>query len=426
MSQSLITQVPMSAQAPLSAHSPISAQAPMSEQMQDSKDPQWYYKAYWRDLSDDYLAMVEGKCKNSEFSNCCMIGPNESLREILEKDEMTLAKLNITRQQIADVLESVHVAWQYSKDFEMDHTVLYPEKFIKNRKYLVQEIVYLGSQYSPFQHPNDTNYYGYKSGDRNISIIRMSDQKRFDFGHLLIHMIRYNGFFEGQTNMTQSCYHGISGFRIDPEEVIDFFGIQENVDYSITWKPSKIWQERTSQNFGIETVKPFMDKYALRKWTHFDSNGLLCLSIYLSWNKKDISSVISSELLTKEYDTHELIELYVNSDMSKRRVSSWNKEFKMTEEEFQQHLETVKKDLHKSVDLYLNSNTANSNTANSQKSVQLFDLCILYHEDITKFEIPEFLKTIDGYKFPDYKYKKGSVVRLKPVTTSVMESIVDF
>ena len=111
----------------------------------------------------------------------------------------------------------------------------------------------------------------------------------------------------------------------------------------------------------------------------------------------------------------------MNSDMSKRRVSSWNKEFKMTEEEFQQHLETVKKDLHKSVDLYLNSNTPNT-----QKSVQLFNLCILYHEDITKFEIPEFLKTIDGYKFPDYKYKKGSVVRLKPVTTSIMESIVDF
>ncbi len=104
------------------------------------KNPQWYYTAYWRDLSEDYLNKVEQKCKNPKFSSCCMLGPNESLKTVLKKDEMTLQKRGITRQQIADVLESIHVAYTYSNDFVSDQDTQNFErsKFIQNQKYIVK------------------------------------------------------------------------------------------------------------------------------------------------------------------------------------------------------------------------------------------------------------------------------------------------
>jgi len=402
------------------------------------KNPQWYYTAYWRDLSEDYLNKVEQKCKNPKFSSCCMLGPNESLKTVLKKDEMTLQKRGITRQQIADVLESLHVAYTYSNDFVSDQDTQNFErsKFIQNQKYIVRETTYMGSQYSPFQHPNDKRYYGYQSGDRNIYVIRTSDQAQFNFGHLLIHMIRHNGFFEGQTNMSGSCYKGMnSGFRINPEEVIDFFGIQPKTDYSIQWKSCKIWKNLGTRNNGrnndIDPEIIFMDKYALRKWEHFDSQGKIQRSIYILWNDYNISSIVGKIALEKDFDVHELIDLYVDNHMQKRRTFKWEKEFEMTEDEFQQHVETTKQQLHTNVDLYLDfkKNGEKKMKPILAKAFHQFRLCMVCHENIDESDIPEALKIIDGYELRyglGYNFNKGYISIFEPNDTKTLDFIADF
>ena len=148
-----------------------------------------YFTTHWRDLEVEYLCGVEDKCKNLKFSQNGMLGKDEKLIEVLEQDEKTLLELGITHQQIGDVLQNIEKA--SSGEWNLNwHNIL-------DGRYQVRAIVWMGSQQSPFQHDNDKNYYGFRTGDRDIIVKRTSDNKEFQYGSLLAHMIKYNGFFEG-------------------------------------------------------------------------------------------------------------------------------------------------------------------------------------------------------------------------------------
>jgi hypothetical protein len=256
--------------------------------MSELHDPSWYYKAHWRDLSDDYLVEVEKRCKNLHFSYAGMLGPDESLCEVLERDEKTLEENNVTHRQIADVLETLHL--------ECNHKPT-SNGSVQHGKYNVYESVYRGAQTSPFQHSDDSGYYGYGSGDRDIRIIRTSDDKEFRFGHLLIHMIRYNGFFEGTG----------TSYRVDPQEVIDFFEIKPEVDYSVTWKPHKYITMSMSTGAKEDERKTlkFFEAHALEKIEvdgHFIHLLPNFLDTYINYSKYDDKDVDILEILVKEMD----------------------------------------------------------------------------------------------------------------------------
>lgn len=107
---------------------------------------------------------------------------------------------------------------------------------------------YRGSQRSPFQHPSDGRYYGYSSGNANIYVTRKRDGAKFQFGNLLIDLIRHNGFFEGRG--IEPAYAGFDTFRVDPHRVMEFFNIRPGVDYSIGRDRILVWGEGGSDNHG--------------------------------------------------------------------------------------------------------------------------------------------------------------------------------
>ena len=88
---------------------------------------------------------------------------------------------------MADVLESMYTLGCLRD--EETHKI--------SERFKVKVTRWRGSQKSPFQHESDGKYYGYQSGDCDILVKRVSDGKAYFFGHLLIDVIRYNGFFEG-------------------------------------------------------------------------------------------------------------------------------------------------------------------------------------------------------------------------------------
>lgn len=183
-----------------------------------AKQPSWYRQAYWRYLTEHELDIVETRCKCTDFSTTGMMSRHDFLRDILTADEQTLISRNITRQQIYDVLHTMYM---------LGVDEYFPSSL--RDKYKVYIRIYNGSQRSPFQHDDDKNYYGYQSGDCDIYIEFDDGEKPLKFGHLLLDMIRYNGFFEGP---------GVP-YRLDPSKIIDFFNIQPNVDYAVTFEPDK-------------------------------------------------------------------------------------------------------------------------------------------------------------------------------------------
>jgi len=271
---------PSIADASKTAAAPVPA---MTEEEYDN-----FFQGYWRDLPEEYLRQVESRCKDAEFCESMMLSEEDDLSEVLERDEATLLGLSITRKQIADVLETIKVlaCEGDGADFE--------PKVILNGRFAVETLTYRGSQPSPFQHPDDQRYYGIRWGCQNVRVLCRRYQKVFSFSTLLIPMIRYNGFFEG--NIRNGTYNEIESFRIDPEQVVDFFGIQPNIDYSLGFETRKQWRTGKSGPQSLE-YQNLVEALALEKAVF--SNGDVA---YLSW----LPVVFSSECDTIIYPTSSL------------------------------------------------------------------------------------------------------------------------
>jgi hypothetical protein len=188
---------------------------------------------HWRTLSREQLTQVEQRCRpGAAPDHVCsagMLAPTESLREVLERDEQTLERLNITRFQIATVLD---LAVESAKT---DVGCIRSGAFqIEDRRYSVVLRSYMGYQESPFggHLPNSQHC---------VTVTAESDNKQYSFGGGLAHMIRHNGFFEGNVPAGAAYKHTkIKTFRVDPEECVQFFGIQPETNYAAQLATAKI------------------------------------------------------------------------------------------------------------------------------------------------------------------------------------------
>ncbi len=184
---------------------------------------------YWRDLTPQQLTWVENRCRPGpgpdHVCSAGMLAPDETLCDVLLKDEATLERLGITRFQIADVLEA---ALESAKDrwgTRPDTGTL----TIGDTKYRIESTQYMGCQESPFDLPHQTCHLPHSH--RNITVYNANNEA-FHFGGLLPHLIREHGFFEGSAETTTYKFDGITCFRVDPEECVRFFDILPNRDYS--------------------------------------------------------------------------------------------------------------------------------------------------------------------------------------------------
>jgi len=195
-----------------------------------------YVKGYWREFPEDYLEIVEKRCRDRGFCRSGMLGPLDKLTAVLEEDELTLRSLGVTRHQIADVLETIQqLATDASQDTEVP---------ILGGRFTVRSWQYCGIQGTPFYHPDDECGWWKCTGSQNLRVTR-KDGATFSFGTLLIDLIRYNGFFEGP-GVEAVGYREMKTFRLDPKLAVEFFNIKPGVDYAPRYENRVCWSAKSS------------------------------------------------------------------------------------------------------------------------------------------------------------------------------------
>lgn len=186
------------------------------------------------ELTKAEWSRIEKQCKSQQH-----IGESESLNAVIATDVATLIKLNITTDQIADMLDTVvlrcveyferngkynppkELVEQFKQLFEETKTRQgsYP---IFGGKYLVFRTTYGGAEQCPFQSPEDTEYHGYEYGSHDWLVWKVGTTETFFFSDLLRHSIRAHQFFESSTK-----------YRVDPVEVVNFFELKPDIDYAV-------------------------------------------------------------------------------------------------------------------------------------------------------------------------------------------------
>lgn len=176
-------------------------------------DPNFFKQAQWRAHESGMLA----RCK--------------SLRSVLEADRVTLQRLNVTPDQIANVLDSVLNA------YINDGTRRFKDQFFVTAC-IGREAQSNVPFRSPFQHPDDSREWLDMLGDV-LMTVHNRHHGSLAFTALSPHMIR-QGFFGGL-----HCER--YGLRVDPAQAVAFFNIKPQLDYALsvpTKSQLEVWRER--------------------------------------------------------------------------------------------------------------------------------------------------------------------------------------
>lgn len=189
-------------------------------------------------LSKDELSQIEAKMLPGRLSQSGFLKEGDSLLKIYQDDKNYLDEVKITYDQIADILEYYHKIAERLVHLRHDRDKNYDNYYkpVEFNNYEISQTTWMGAQTCPFQEPSDKNYYGYRYGDTDVTILNLTTNKSITFNTLLPHMIRYHHFFE-----SPNVLH-----RVNPKDIIDFFNLQPGVDYSPVYVEEKYWAHKSS------------------------------------------------------------------------------------------------------------------------------------------------------------------------------------
>lgn len=185
---------------------------------------------YIDDMSETAIAQLEEKMRPGKSSRAGFLGPDESLREVIEGDLATLNKLGITPKQIADRLETIIGKALRLRDLKTRTSEL-SNYFVVEGKFSVNMQGYLGMQECPFRDIGDMC----GSGSRDYEIYNEDTDEQIFFPALIIHLIRDHHFFEGNTM-----------YRLDPAKAVNVLEIEPGVDYTPQFTSEFVWRQGSS------------------------------------------------------------------------------------------------------------------------------------------------------------------------------------
>jgi len=175
----------------------------------------------------------------------------ESLQEVIDNDNATLAKLKITHEQIADALETIVGMARRATTIKIRSEEKNIWRVIKKgfKIYFgnhtlplnVSYVSYAGWQYCPLCNIDFNVTYGldftevdddrFIRSDSDFTITRNSES--LFFSELHVHLIRKHHFFEGHTK-----------YRLEPERAIKILGIEPNKSYVPKYETEMVWQSQ--------------------------------------------------------------------------------------------------------------------------------------------------------------------------------------
>lgn len=287
--------------------------------------------AEWKCIEE---CMYPGKCSGSGFLDC-----KETLKNVIDKDNLTLQRLGITCEQIADRLTSIesqyhslnNLIYEESKNTISDENK--ESKYLHRRcseknewilkiesNLLVSCVGYMGAQVCPFRNQalggNSGNY-----GSIDFTVKNTDLNESFSFNTLLPHMIKTHQFFEGSVS-----------HRVDPETVIRVLNIKPGVAYAPKYKYMSEWFRDSSQNTlewdDIDTEKAFeaIKYYSVdhKKFTYdtkqkysFSINVFLTSDKKTVWREDEIVTCLSAYEKKASYKEFKKI-FYENENVTHR------------------------------------------------------------------------------------------------------------
>jgi len=169
------------------------------------------------------LIELERRMRPGQYSTAGFIDYDDSLLEVLAKDNAFVNALQLTHQNLAHpLLYAMRLVEMFGTyDLNIRNASGLPYVY-RGQKYKVLVSRYMGSQESPFGD-------GLRSGTDYL-IIR--GEQRLFFSGLTALLIHSYGFYESEsvsyyyndgTKKTESNL-----YRVDPREIIDFFGLKDN------------------------------------------------------------------------------------------------------------------------------------------------------------------------------------------------------
>ena len=204
-------------------------------------------------LSEAQLKSIEKQMLPGALSESGFLVQGDSLMDVYGDDKSYLQKVNITYDQIADVLETI-AGKTYRKRkllYERNPDGNIYDDFLIDGRYKVKVQSYMGAQTCPFQDPEDKNYYGYQYGSADIFVEDTKTGKKIVYNTLLPHMIRHHHFFESPR----------VSHRVDPEQIIQMFDIQPNVDYAPKYVTEYQWSLGSGSSHLDDHEKECFDKF---------------------------------------------------------------------------------------------------------------------------------------------------------------------
>ena len=180
-----------------------------------------------------------------QSSTSGFLANGEILEEIINQDEKTLKKLNITTNQIADKLETITEKFIRKRNLYYRENHLKNENFDYNKTFQVDNLNikitrYLGYQHCPFGCPEENS-------DSDFDIINLKNKTKLFFSLLHIHLIRKHHFFEGNTK-----------YRLDPKQTIQCLEIKPNINYKPTYQEETIWNKSGGFCQSQSTIQDYL------------------------------------------------------------------------------------------------------------------------------------------------------------------------
>lgn len=196
-------------------------------------------------LSTDALD-IHSKTFNEKLQKNNFLGPHENWKAVVARDAEVLKESGITKEQIADRLETlVRKASQAPDYYNPELIATFPQQLnglqncychrkLVEEKFVIVKAVTRGYHAFPFKRPMD-RYFKYGSTD--YIIYNLSNKKLIRFGDLIIELIRDQGFFEGSVS-----------YRLEPKDVIQTLELLPGISYNPNFQQVTYWQQRMSSN----------------------------------------------------------------------------------------------------------------------------------------------------------------------------------
>jgi hypothetical protein len=205
------------------------------------------------ELSEAEISRIEAQCKAQHH-----ITEKSSLLDLIKADEEVVRTYGFTFEQLGNFFRKIQMHFYRNINDDKTEVVLsdaVTEKLsqiklggpgwscqgnnrttIFNGQITVIRVTWGGAERCPFQSTEDDRYHGYEYGSHDWMFINNLTEEIMHIGDLLFHQISVHHFFQ----------HPESKYRVDPEKLIKFFGLKNNLSYEGETETYEYWTSKSS------------------------------------------------------------------------------------------------------------------------------------------------------------------------------------